>query len=828
MASFPNLQFNFLNGEKEGQDLIGLARLSPYIFVGGNHPEYMTVDGYNRTPTLKHFRVNVSELGKKGSTGSKSILDLDTRNLYFGHNTKTFSESKIVIGQKGRMAEGFTVKGLPVRLQQVHFRAARPNDISNEYSAYFLVSDPVGGNYAASPYDDMGSRKRHVLANSDYIANSFGRTYEFKSMDWASGEDIGSRYDQSIVDFSSRMIVGDQFTIGRQNLWDEGQGFIRAPFNDGNRGNKHNMANIAFDETSFYLTQNGKNDYEDGNGYVLPLNINVAATVVANTGYFTYDLGCRQYQEWNINQKADRYAEKFDSVVLDFMPKYRLDDPSIDGKVVEDVPIMVRKPPPGRNSVILSKNGKGWSTGACPTDFSFRCILLNEEAVLPPLNENLSAYVRVRGGLVHLGSFARENEDQVLVVESQNKLIKGNEGYIWLKLHRYKHTQSYQDDFYGEWVYYILRSDANDEYKNNSDTEIWILLAEVTNIGEDARGECMGIIHHQCGDIRLEEGVGGEADGVGRETAFPAKITVSQYKWYFEEVYTSENATGFTQYVDGEGREGYLLEVNNFPAPESSEGPTQFYAHVVEDESPLGKLSYSFEYPFDNIFLAEIKGAGDKWTFNEAIPEEDDPDVIVGFYTRSGDAIEINGILPHQDNTDNRTGNEKFYAYVIQYETDPKTYYFSYPLQKGEYSGQVLTWGGSSPRWKNPRVFPATISVSGDQFSFLEIHTGTESGDALRKGFCYEANSIKCKPGTPDFETLVWEDVETWNPSPDNSEEYITATYYFNLPVLKNIGGESPSPYDVLRINEGGKYWEWGCVQVGTPESSGTDESSGS
>ena len=64
MAKNPYIQYNGLDGESEGLDeLKGLARLSPYFYIGGNDPAFMTVTGYDalfpedEPIPLKQFRL---------------------------------------------------------------------------------------------------------------------------------------------------------------------------------------------------------------------------------------------------------------------------------------------------------------------------------------------------------------------------------------------------------------------------------------------------------------------------------------------------------------------------------------------------------------------------------------------------------------------------------------------------------------------------------------------------------------------------------------------------------------------------------------------------
>ena len=194
-----------IDGDWRIHSLQGLSRLSPSLYFGSTQLPQVTVAGYYNCPDLAEFRVAVREIRSKPPPSELSgedvdpqvekelregtpewnkrlacpnLFDLDTRNLYFGQLNQQPQYAKFKVGQESDPAwndpkvlsgeiddetgkpyepgpEGRSVKGMPVRLQQVHFQAynvSGPCDdldgdaakSGDEFAAYFLVSNPVG------------------------------------------------------------------------------------------------------------------------------------------------------------------------------------------------------------------------------------------------------------------------------------------------------------------------------------------------------------------------------------------------------------------------------------------------------------------------------------------------------------------------------------------------------------------------------------------------------------------------------------------------------------------------------------------------------------
>ena len=273
-----------INGNDLKGQVGGLARLTPYCYIGTNHYEYTTLTGYANKPDLHHFRVDVSEIERsEGSeTPEEHMLDIDSRNLYFGHNNLYPEESRVVVGE-GASLEGGAVKGLPVKLQQVHFRAFTPYGDSDEYSAYFLVSTPVNGYYGFKASNTSNSSPRGPFTKSPYdLHGSESISHPFTENAWA---EAGGSEGSSRNDFEERLVIGDPLRTTQYNFPFETRSSSSDgvfPFADSDPSvlkSKPNTWEIKFDTGTLVTAQSKADDAEAavaGNKYRSPYEIILA------------------------------------------------------------------------------------------------------------------------------------------------------------------------------------------------------------------------------------------------------------------------------------------------------------------------------------------------------------------------------------------------------------------------------------------------------------------------------------------------------------------------------------------------------------------------
>jgi|TARA_R110000824_G_scaffold106463_1_gene251587 hypothetical protein len=231
------------DGDWRIHDLHGLSRLSPFLHIGSNQISGVTLDGYYNCPTLAQFRVVVREIrpkpapsplnrGKGGEAqiqvreeltsgtpkwnknlACPNLFDLDTRNLYFGQLNQNPKHAYYKVGQESDPAwdsdnpgpEGRSVKGMPVRLQQVHFKAYNPDECEKnaaasgtEFSAYFLVSNPVGLSPSSPPPS--------VTINSDFDLQRNGKVVYWTYNRWT----LDGKEDTAEIDWTKRLVVGQE------------------------------------------------------------------------------------------------------------------------------------------------------------------------------------------------------------------------------------------------------------------------------------------------------------------------------------------------------------------------------------------------------------------------------------------------------------------------------------------------------------------------------------------------------------------------------------------------------------------------------------------
>ena len=278
----------YLYSRADGDDLIGqaggLARLTPSVYFGDSSYRGNGVSNYMNQPQLNHFRVQVAEIrGDDNSSPrySDSIFDLDTRNLYFGQtDISPAAANTICGGTYSSFPEGKTVAGLPVRLQQVSFRGFSPRSSSDEYTAFFLVSDPIQGYDAYATQTSLPD----PLINSDYTLHKAGAdTTYWSNNNWMQGE------GDAVSDFEDRLIIGDPLRteddiehsysqLYRPNYYDTLGSNASAHANT--PGYKQNTYNLRFDKTSLVTRQTAMNDgeaYAYGWNYALPFEASIAS-----------------------------------------------------------------------------------------------------------------------------------------------------------------------------------------------------------------------------------------------------------------------------------------------------------------------------------------------------------------------------------------------------------------------------------------------------------------------------------------------------------------------------------------------------------------------
>jgi hypothetical protein len=291
------------DGDWGMQQLEGLSRLSPLLYIGSNKLSDVTLTGYYNCPDLAHFRVAVREIRTKPDAidnpivgtpeenrklACPNLFDLDTRNLYFGQLNQNPLHAKIPPGaqgteSKGGIVDGSAVKGMPVRLQQVHFRAFRPQGFtrgsdqqmvggqtqsefgqSDEYSAYFLVSSPVGPFGATASASSPPSPS--VTINSDFALHRG----ESGVTSWTSNKwTLSGKYKESVNDFERRLIMGDPFRVKSEVL---GYTNVTSATQRLNPNPKNNTFGMIIDEGSLVVRQRNEGKHVPGWKYATPLS----------------------------------------------------------------------------------------------------------------------------------------------------------------------------------------------------------------------------------------------------------------------------------------------------------------------------------------------------------------------------------------------------------------------------------------------------------------------------------------------------------------------------------------------------------------------------
>ena len=314
----------YIYGAEDGDELLGkvggLARLTPSVYFGNSAADCNGVTGWMNQPSLNHFRANVAEIRNgndhpggapryNGQVGpipragpGHSIFDLDTRNLYFGQSNISPEESPMRVGGTYPIfPEGQTVAGLPVKLQQVHFRGFSPRGSSDEYSAYFLVSNPIEGFEATN--DQYSIPEPDDLIDSDYALHKEGAKVTYWTanswMQSAPGaEEIAINYD-----FEDRLIIGDPLRVtadikyGYRNLYLDDY-FDYLGYNSDHaldtEGKRENVYDIEFDETSLITRQDvaqpqNAKQWARGWDYTTPFEASVAARWTFYSGKYLVD-----------------------------------------------------------------------------------------------------------------------------------------------------------------------------------------------------------------------------------------------------------------------------------------------------------------------------------------------------------------------------------------------------------------------------------------------------------------------------------------------------------------------------------------------------------
>lgn len=400
MAKNPYIQYNGLDGESEGLDeLKGLARLSPYFYIGGNDPAFMTVTGYDalfpedEPIPLKQFRVSVGELSSRGDRDlrpSKTIFDLDTRHLYFGQNGQSPYKSHILVGEaNGGFPEGNVVAGLPVRLQQVHFRAFNPSGYSDEYSAFFLVSDPISGFDAT--YDKASVSPGDInLIDSDYkLHKQDAITTSWTKSDWSDNDPKAERERLAVESFEQRLVIGNSLTVKTSDRLAEGdyfpQGDEPAKLSDLEPDPHHNVLALNFDTGTLFVKQ----DYEgaprdperhnpDGWNYNLPMEVYVAGKVSATPGPISnYDLSIPEEDDTEYGARSRKKTEACEDCFGEGSEKCEgydgVDITTLDNNGnAEVVTVLTRPEVTSKFNVITSVDGENWTSYECPIFFGFK------------------------------------------------------------------------------------------------------------------------------------------------------------------------------------------------------------------------------------------------------------------------------------------------------------------------------------------------------------------------------------------------------------------------------------------------------------------------
>lgn len=351
------------DGDFRADKLVGLSRLSPFVYIGGSLPEMATVGGYYDCPALAQFRVAVREVGlqveipqesstpddcaPKNCIGTHPVrpnmFDLDTRNLYFGSLNQSpklthFHPGQGTDGGDSDDPVGKAIKGLPMRLQQVHFRAFYPQGESDEYSAYFLASNPVG------PFRAKGTTVTvpEVVIDSDFNLQKLGTHLFWTHNEWT----INGSEETAVEDFGKRLIIGDPIGVEEKKLkWKE---MYEDDVYEDLATRKRNVYNIILDGDGLIVRQTkpehdsaateGENTVP-GWKYQVPMDV-----IIANRYRFALPKGK------SVSQGDERTNKDADHLVMEYYDK---------GDEFQEDKIL-RRPAPKKGHVIGCENGKKW------------------------------------------------------------------------------------------------------------------------------------------------------------------------------------------------------------------------------------------------------------------------------------------------------------------------------------------------------------------------------------------------------------------------------------------------------------------------------------
>lgn len=377
------------DGDWGMKQLRGLSRLSPFIYMGSDFIGDVTCTGYYNCPDLAHFRVAVREIRRVPDAEDNPIIgneeanrkltrpnmyDLDTRNLYFGQENTHPALTKIVPGQQSTTfvedrpdtvkdckkrvresigggtaeeledcedqekegPEGAAVKGLPMRLQKVHFRAFGFNQgvggrqvrqtASDEYAAYFLCSNPVGPHGATGGKGQFSTALRegewmHVAINSDFELQKRAHEYQWTRTRWTQDGNVKT----AEACYQRRLVMGDPLSVGSGGV---GTHFVN---------NMNQVFRLGFDPEAFVL-RNAAITKEDikgdkkkrekekkppmtdsiggtmpGFGYQMPLGIGIESRFIFDRGAANpirvdpYPGGARESDNLNVDHFSIKY-----------------------------------------------------------------------------------------------------------------------------------------------------------------------------------------------------------------------------------------------------------------------------------------------------------------------------------------------------------------------------------------------------------------------------------------------------------------------------------------------------------------------------------------
>tara|TARA_R110000824_G_scaffold791_4_gene4838 strand:+ start:693 stop:2357 length:1665 start_codon:yes stop_codon:yes gene_type:complete len=286
MADTPKTIFDSIHlasvvdGDWRIDQLNGLARLSPYLFIGSNRIEDVRVTGYYNCNWLAHFRVAVRGMLQEGSkptwqeSGSDAkdlpcpnLFDLDTRTLYFGQKDQSPEKAVIKPMEEGDPG-GEWVAGAPMRIRQLNFRAFNPQGESDEYSAWFLATNPVGKREANA---SGGCSTPSVTIDSDFaIERSRDDIYQWSYNNWT----VDGNEATAVEDFEARMIVGDPLVseADAELYWES----MFSSYNDLCPNPKNNTFKLRVDSAGLIVRQECATDTIPGWHYKKPFDIIVA------------------------------------------------------------------------------------------------------------------------------------------------------------------------------------------------------------------------------------------------------------------------------------------------------------------------------------------------------------------------------------------------------------------------------------------------------------------------------------------------------------------------------------------------------------------------